>query len=44
MISQQCRPEDRRYKCLGCGFESINELDAENHQIKCDNAMERIKE
>jgi len=33
----------RRYRCLGCGYESINELDAENHQVECDNAMELIK-
>jgi DNA-directed RNA polymerase subunit RPC12/RpoP len=36
-------PAKRRYRCSGCGYESKDERDAEDHQCKCDNAMELIK-
>ncbi len=35
--------QQRRYRCLGCEFTSIDEQDALNHQVHCDNAMEKIK-
>lgn len=34
-------PENRLFKCLGCGFIGF-EQEAINHQVLCDNAMERI--
>lgn len=33
--------ENRVYECLGCGFVG-RELEAEEHQLKCDNPMKLL--
>jgi len=37
-------PEDRKYLCLECGYISLDEEDALEHQVYCDNPMELIHE